>query len=170
MKTVSSKEKKQRRFPWKTLTIVIVMIGLVTLIAVPPYQDYIRHTEWGKIVDTTSSLRNAISECLHNSGGDAGSCNDFSMAKLGKYGITTSPPIPDKDLSSISLMKNAAIRIVGSNTLRMCVVDFVPDINKKAVVVNWAAIAQPPGEGGDTLEQCETYAKRVEIKLLWRNK
>lgn len=157
METVAIAEKKPRRFPWISLTILIVIMGILASIAIPAYQDYMKRSNWAKAIAATASLKLAISECLNDSGGKVDACNDFSADQLAKYHAAL--PSTDKMVESVFVLKNASIRITGAAELGKCVVDFVPKIQKEAGIVNWEPIAQPPGEGGDTLNKCKTYVK-----------
>lgn len=64
----------QRGFTLIELMIAIVIVGILSAIAFPSYQHYLRRAHYGEIVAATAPYRAAVGECVHRIGGLIG-CN-----------------------------------------------------------------------------------------------
>lgn len=65
---ITVKEKKQQRFPWLTLTVLMI-VGFLAFITIPAYQNYMKRGKWSKTVAEIARLKLAITECLNDSEG-----------------------------------------------------------------------------------------------------
>lgn len=168
MQNLIVQRKKQQGFSLFEFIIVMAIIGWLASVAIPNYQDYMGRHKWREVIASIAPLKLMMSECVNDSKGDITVCNSFSADKLGKYLAIKPMPNKYKNVKSISVLKNAAIRIIGEDELGKCVVDFVPSVQKipdrKTGVIRWGLaawqpIAQPSGEDDDTFEKCKTYVK-----------
>jgi type IV pilus assembly protein PilA len=154
MKTLISAEKKLRGFTLVEFIIIIAIINCITLILVPVYQEYAKRTAWTKSVAALDPLKQAIAKCLLNSQADTANCNDFSANKLAKYGVANAP---SNDSFSTTVKKNAAITIVGSSELGMCVATFTPTTYLRTKTTEWGCNMQKQENNGDSLQKCKQY-------------
>lgn len=73
--------RAQRGFTLIELMIVVAIIGILSAIAVPQYQDYIMRARWSDAMEAVGSLKIAIGECLQNNNQTMGG-NCDSLAAL----------------------------------------------------------------------------------------
>ncbi len=60
--------KKSRGFTLIELMIVVAIIGILSAIAIPQYQDYVTRTQWADNFLGVAQLKTAIADCMRNIG------------------------------------------------------------------------------------------------------
>lgn len=87
------------------LMIVISIIGILSVIAIPSYQTYVKRARFSEIISTSSLFKTAVSVALQQG-------NTLSELKNGMHGI---PPEP-KETKNLSVLKveNGTITATGT--------------------------------------------------------
>lgn len=158
----NSYQARLRKVPfyiWDKLATAVIFFGVAAAFYfyfIPAYEDYLRRAAWNRTISSVSRLKLAIAECLNNNSGNAAVCNDFSAAKLGKYHATL-PISTGGEISSISIMQNAGIKIIGLEPLGMCNLDIVPTVFKAEGIISFNLVMQTPGTDKISTEKCRAY-------------
>lgn len=77
----------QQGFTLIELMIVVAIVGILSSIAIPQYQQYVTRARWANIWTEVAPVQVAIGECVQSNGGTvaAGQCD--SQAGLASYGF-----------------------------------------------------------------------------------
>lgn len=87
----------QRGFSLIELMIVVAIIGILSVIAIPSYQNYTQRARFSEVIAATQPFKTAISLAIQE--GDA-----ISELTTGAHGIPAPPP-STKNLASLSIDK-----------------------------------------------------------------
>jgi type IV pilus assembly protein PilA len=79
------------------LMIVVAIIGILSVIAIPSYQNYTQRARFAEVIAATAPYKTAVSLALQQGTSEA-------ELNTGTHGIPA-PPNPTKNLSSISVDK-----------------------------------------------------------------
>jgi Tfp pilus assembly protein PilE len=156
------KLKKQWGFSLIEAMIIVAMMGVLSTVAIPSYQDYQMRSKWEKAIFSTAALRLAIGECLLNTTGNPATCNDFTPFELPHYGITALPTSAEAYFSVSIIPQNAAVKIVGSTALAHCVVDLVPGVDSNAGNIIWTTHVQTATKRGASVAKCKSYLEDTQ--------
>lgn len=99
------------------LMIVVAIIGILTAIAIPQYQDYITRSRWSDNVSSLDTLKKMVGECMQVNSGSGSLCD--SPAELNVFGLVGSNfPQPTYANAALTMPASAAnavtIRFVGT--------------------------------------------------------
>jgi type IV pilus assembly protein PilA len=72
----------QRGFTLIELMIVVAIVGILTAIAIPQYQQYVTRSRWAGIWTNTSPIQAAVAECAQNNGGQVATGTCDTLASL----------------------------------------------------------------------------------------
>jgi type IV pilus assembly protein PilA len=86
----SRSARLQQGFTLIELMIVVAIVGILSSIAIPQYQQYITRARWGNIWTEVAPVQVAIGECVQSNGGSvlAGQCD--TQGNLAAYGYLPS--------------------------------------------------------------------------------
>lgn len=62
------------------MMVVVALIGILTAVALPSYQDYTRRARYSEVVTATSPYQTAVVECFNDT-------NDLSVCNAGINGV-----------------------------------------------------------------------------------
>jgi type IV pilus assembly protein PilA len=113
------------------LMIVVAIIGILSIIAIPSYQEYTKRARFAEVITATQPFKLAISLALQT-GANA------SELKSGVPGI---PPTPKatKNLASITV-KNGIITAIGSNIVENKTYILKPDADGSHWIVDGTCV------------------------------
>jgi type IV pilus assembly protein PilA len=79
--------KIQRGFTLIELMIVVAIVGILSSIAIPQYQQYITRARWAGVWTSATPVMTAIGECAQNNGGSVvtGVCDTTANLMSGGY-------------------------------------------------------------------------------------
>ena len=75
MKSVKLIAKGQAGFTLIELMIVVAIIGILSAVAIPAYQNYVVSAKITSAVSSVTGLRTAIAMCIQDQGGQTAGCN-----------------------------------------------------------------------------------------------
>lgn len=106
-----SKPKAQQGFTLIELMITIAIVGILSAIAIPSYQQYTRRAYYAEIVTATSPYRVAVGECVQRLNTLTG-CNAGSNripAALGVTGAITSLTVTNGVITVTPVAQNGIV-------------------------------------------------------------
>jgi type IV pilus assembly protein PilA len=98
------RSEDQRGFTLIELLIVVAIIGILTGIAIPAYQDYAVRTKISEGLNVASAAKTAVAETF-NSGGQ------FLSANNGSYGLPSPASINGTYVYSVSIAANGVVNV-----------------------------------------------------------
>ena len=130
--------KLQKGFTLIELMIVVAIIGILSGIAIPQYQDYVTRARWSDNLSQIAPLQTAIAECAQNNSGalTVAPCDNANDLKAGGFLSPTYALPSTPNLAGVTVA-SAAITLNGTATAGSCVVTMTPVITFPATAVNW---------------------------------
>jgi type IV pilus assembly protein PilA len=122
--------KLQQGFTLIELMIVVAIVGILSSIAIPQYQQYITRARWANIWTEVSPVQVAIGECVQSNGGSvvAGQCD--SQANLASWGYL---PSAFTSLGAVAgatpVYSSSKFSVAGSAQLGTCTVTLTASVN-----------------------------------------
>lgn len=115
------------------LMIVVVIVGILSAIAIPQYQDYAIRARWSDNVNSLGQLKQAIAECMQNRNqvNPAPPCNAIgsgfgTSSDLIGNGLLHANFAPIVVFGTVGMTVSGAIEIVGTLPAGSCTVTFTP--------------------------------------------
>jgi type IV pilus assembly protein PilA len=122
------------------LMTVVSIIGILSAIAIPKYQDYAVRARWSDNVQGVGQLKQAIAECMQSrvQVNPAPPCNAMGTGlgtgiDLIGTGFLPSNFAPTAAFGTVAMMANGAIEIVGALPAGSCTVTLTPEGGAGAV-------------------------------------
>lgn len=69
------KANVQKGFTLIELMIVIAIIGILAMIALPAYQDYVSKARFAEVISISDGYKTSVAICMQTNGGDATGCS-----------------------------------------------------------------------------------------------
>lgn len=109
--------KLQLGFTLIELMIVVAIIGILSAIAIPQYQDYVTRSRWSDNISSVSAFKKIVGECMQFNSGDGTMCD--TAAKLNVFGLVGgSLPQPTYATAALTIPASGAntvtLRFLGS--------------------------------------------------------
>jgi len=121
---IRSTSATQNGFSLIELMIVVAIVGVLSAVAIPQYQNYVTRAKWSVNLSQIEPLKLAISECLLENGMTSTACD--SSAEL----QTTMPQPKYVSSNGISLSSSGStltVTLVGSSDAGSCKVEMQVD-------------------------------------------
>jgi type IV pilus assembly protein PilA len=97
--------KQTHGFSLIEIMIVITIMGILTVIAIPSYQDYVKRARFAEVIAATEPFKIAVAIALQSG-------EDIAELNTGKAGIPSPPPLT-KNLAKLEL-SNGIITATGT--------------------------------------------------------
>ncbi|WP_445426106.1 pilin [Alishewanella sp. HL-SH06] len=101
-----------RGFTLLELMIVVALIGILSSLAIPQYQNYFKRSKFTEIILQTTKIKSAIDVCYQTRGaGNLALCDTATELGISTVDITNNP-----NISSINISANSAMITVTANS------------------------------------------------------
>lgn len=108
--------KNQRGFTLVELMIVVAIIGIISSVALPAYQNHSMKARFTELVQATSPIKLAVEECVVD-----GTCLSGSTIQGIRSGFNGFPELPRAraggHMSSMLIAQNGTIKVIGDESV-----------------------------------------------------
>lgn len=111
----------QRGFTLIELMIVVAIVGILSSIAIPQYQQYVTRARWAGVWAQIAPIQTAAADCVQGSSGSfSGTCD--TSARLAPYlpGAAWTAPSGSAVYGATITYAGGAFTAVGTSTLGSC--------------------------------------------------
>jgi type IV pilus assembly protein PilA len=121
---VQLQHPSQHGFSLIELMIVIAIVGVLSAVAIPQYQNYVMRAKWSVNLSQIEPLKLAISECLLENGMTSSACDTAAE-------IQTTLPQPkyaaSNGITVSSTSTTLTIAVIGNNEAGSCKIEMQVD-------------------------------------------
>lgn len=130
--------KKQQGFSLIELMIVVAIVGVLSAVAIPQYQNYVMRAKWSVNLSQIEPLKLAISECLLENGMTSSACDTASE-------IQTTLPQPKYAASNgvtvSSTSTTLIVALIGNTEAGACKIEMQVDTSSGDVIWTGKTVA-----------------------------